>query len=93
MSLHSLHRRLDRIDGSHDELPGLVESLDRAGQKHAARQAAWTSAGHPGTPPGKRFSALASNASHRSRQLRKQAARQRRSLAPEQALGGAAHVA
>ena len=35
----SLHRRLDRIDGSYDELHGLVESLERVGREHKARQA------------------------------------------------------
>ena len=74
MSLDSINRRLNRIDGSYDELHGLVESLERAGRERSARQAAWTAAGHAGTPPGRQFSAVAPNASHRSRQLWRQIA-------------------
>src|SRR5262245_1143143 len=69
MSLQNLHRRLDRIDGNPDELHGLVESLERASEEHAARQVAWTAGGHVGEPPGKPLSALSPNASYRGRQL------------------------
>jgi hypothetical protein len=74
MSLHNLHRRLDRIDGNRDELHGLVESLERPGREPEARQAAWTAAGHAGTPPGRQFLAVAPNASHRGHQLWRQIA-------------------
>jgi hypothetical protein len=70
----SLHRRLDRIDGSHDELHGLVKSLERAGREHRDRQTAWTAAGRAGEPPGKRVPPLDLNASHRGRHLWRQIA-------------------
>ena len=69
MSLHNLHRRLDRIDGNHGELHGLVESLERASREHRARQTAWTAAGHVGEPAGRQLSTLSPNASYRDRQL------------------------
>ena len=68
-NMNSLHRRLDRIDGSYDELHGLVESLERAGREHEARQAAWTAAGHLGAPPHRPIPPMSPEAPHRDKAL------------------------
>jgi hypothetical protein len=67
-SLHSLHRRLDRLGTN--EGPSIAEALEQAQRAHEARQAAWSAAGHPGAPPHKQLPAPPSpNASHAEREL------------------------
>ena len=47
----SLHRRLDRLDAN--DGASIAVAMDEAKRAHEARQVAWTTAGHAGSPPNK----------------------------------------
>ena len=63
----SLHRRLDRLDTN--DGASIAVAMEQAKRAHEARQATWTAAGHPGTPPNRPIALLSSNASHRDKGL------------------------